>query len=205
MMSEESAHFIQRARDAFAGGIFTDAEGAANIGQAALLKEPQHGGVAVHFGEAIQGGVKEWTNLPPIRSGIGLELVHGESKLFAGFAPCFRAHRVRRGIARSPVQPSGEHDGAGKPIGLARKVDEYDLSDVPRQGGVAVRPAQRCSMHEIDVTRHHFGKGGFGAANRVLAQQFAIIVHSHLRYSRGAWKADKKRMESARSRNQFDH
>ena len=102
---------------------------------------------------------------------------------FALGAPDFAAILVARGKARAAVEPTDEGSaGLGLPAdvsGFPGKVGEDALSDITGEiGGVDL--AQRRRINEIRMPRHDLGKGGFGAALGVGAEQLSVGLVLHL-------------------------
>ena len=91
------------------------------------------------------------------------------------------------------VQPAAEADFAGKTFGEAREVHKDGLGDVLGQVRVAADEPDSGRKDEIKVAGGQFAKGGFGAVDRVIREQFLGVRHLYLLLkTRRAVKTDKK-------------
>jgi hypothetical protein len=179
--AQTAPEFLERAIEAHAGGVLSEAQRKTDFGERAFFENAQHDGVAIALIELAQGFVEEWTQSLPVDCGgcfaWHMSFLHDVGLVFAGSSPPLGADDVDCGVARRAVKPATDYRALRQGGGLAGERDENALRDIAGEMRVTADLAQGHGIDEAEPALNQFAKGIVRASSGEAAQQFGIVGH----------------------------
>jgi hypothetical protein len=184
---EGLAEFFEGALGAHAGGVFGEAELAADLGVGVAGEVAQEDGLAVGLTEGREGVVEEGFDAGPVGGrfggggggGGGHRRVNGErgvggGECFAGRAAGIGLAMAGGGVSGCLIQPAGETGVASEGGRFAREAEEDYLRHFLGAVVVAIELAAGGGVNEVGVAANQLGEGGLVAVAGVAVEQVGI-------------------------------
>ncbi len=171
--SQPVPEFLQGPGHPLLGGLLADAQGRADVAKAAPLEVAEHHRLAVGVTKVVERLVHLGFQGRPGFVG-RIMMSHRRGFLFSKVSARFVPLNSAGDQTGRPVEPGREDDPRAESGSFAGQQDEHGLGDILGQVRIPDLP-DGGGMHQIHMSSHQGGKGGFRPVFHVFLQQIPIV------------------------------